>query len=851
MLPALGAFGFCHPSLAGFARHAAHYLVRPMLSDGRMVRFPWLTCYALATATSGREVRDVGPRWTKVYRDLLAHKLRTILVVLSIAVGIFAVSVMMGGRAVLIRSVDESFPQTSPPSVTYLTTPFDEHLVRSVELDHGVAAAQARHVAELAFRVNGGPWQNGTFYAFKRYEDIAVGKLDLPRGESWPQRGEMLIERGSVEFSGLKTGDLVELETSDKKHPVLRVSGTVHDLNAVVPMMTGRAVAYINWDSLADLGEPASFNQLDVVASGRPTTLAQVTALGVHLRDDVIQQENVRVVRMSAHKPGVQNLADIFKAISLLLVVVGVLTLFLSGFLVVNTIGALVTQQTRQIGVMKAVGALSGQLVGMYFVMVLSYGLMGLAVAIPLGQLATNWFVNFGSSKLNFLVSDYSLPPAILTIELAVGLLVPLAAATVPVVLGMRMPVRQALYSTGTSAAEFGEGLLDRLLGRVRALPRPVALALRNTFLRKGRLALTLITLTLAAAVFIAVASVRTSIFRTVDLVGQHRNMDIWGSLYPAQPLADVTREALSVPGVTGIEGWITRSGIRLRPDGSESPAMVVDGVPPDTRYLHAEMKAGRWLLPGDTNAVVVDTGVLKSDPDIQVGGLITIKIGNVEQMFRVVGIARGDLLNPFVYVSRDYLDTLLSAKGGVETIMVGTAQHDAESQSNIARDLTDRFSAKQMRVTDTLTQRSLQKTIADSLGIIVVFLVIMAALLATVGGIGISGTMSINVLESTREIGVMRAIGASNGAIYQIFIAEGIVVGLMSWAFGAVVSVPLSWALTTALGDAMAFPLSFSFSPGGVVAWLGFVVAISVLASLLPAYRAARVSVAEAIAYE
>jgi putative ABC transport system permease protein len=569
------------------------------------------------------------------------------------------------------------------------------------------------------------------------------------------------------------------------------------------------------------------------------------------LRDDVIEKQGVQVLRMSAFKPGVQNLADIFKAVSLLLVVVGVLTMFLSGFLVVNTIGALVTQQTRQIGVMKAVGARSRQLVGMYFVMVLSYGLLAVGLAIPLGQLGTNWFVDFASWKLNFLVNDYSQPFSIVSIELIVGLLVPLAAAAVPVIMGMRMPVRHALYSTGTGSGEFGDGLLDRLLGKVRWLSRPVALALRNTFLRKGRLALTLTTLMLAAAVFMAVASVRTSIFKTVDLVGQHRTMDIWASLYPAEPLADVTREALRVPGVTGVEGWITRSGMRLRPDGHESPSMVVEGVPPESRFLNAEISSGRWLLPTDQNAVVVDSGVVKSDPDVGVGSLITLKIGKTEQPFRVVGVARGDLLNPFVYVNRGYLDGLLNAKGSVETMMVGTDKHDATSQSTIARDLTDRFSQKQMRVTDTITLRDLQSMISDSLGIIVVFLVIMAALLAAVGGIGLSGTMSINVLESTREIGVMRAIGASNASIYQIFITEGVVVGLMSWVLGVFLSFPISYALTKALGDAMAFPLSFAFSPQGVVAWLAFVIVISVLASLLPAYRAARVSVAEAIAYE
>jgi putative ABC transport system permease protein len=255
--------------------------------------------------------------------------------------------------------------------------------------------------------------------------------------------------------------------------------------------------------------------------------------------------------------------------------------------------------------------------------------------------------------------------------------------------------------------------------------------------------------------------------------------------------------------------------------------------------------------MPSDTNSIVIEDSFLKKDPDVHVGSLITLKIRTIEQPFRVVGIVRGDLLNEFGYVTRDYLDGRLSAHGAVDTLMVGTTAHDAESQSAIARKLSDDFSARQMRVTDTTTQRNLQKTIGDSLNIIVVFLVIMAALLAAVGGIGLSGTMSINVLESTREIGVMRAVGASNSSIYQIFITEGVVVGLVSWILGVAVSVPIALLLTDSLGQAMSFPLSFAYSPLGVVAWLVFVVVISVAASLLPAYRAARVSVAEAIAYE
>jgi putative ABC transport system permease protein len=771
--------------------------------------------------------------------------------VLSIAVGIFAVAVMMGGRAVLIRSLDTGFPATKPPSVTFYTSPFDDHLVREVTRNPEVAEAQGRRSVQISFRRDGGPWTNITVYAFKDYSSISVGKLALLGGAKPPARGELLIEKGSASFFGIDTGDSIEFETSDNKHPALTVTGVTHDLNAMVPMMTGRAVGYVNWDDLPAFDEPQHFNQLDVLAAGHPTSLGQVTEVGSRLRDDVIEPQSVQVLRMIAHEPGVQNIADIFKAVSMLLVLVGAMTLVLSGFLVINTIGALVTQQTRQLGVMKAIGARSGQLIGMFFVMVLSYGVLAVLVALPLGQLGSNWFANFGATQLDFLVNDYRTPAAILAIELTVGLLVPLLAAAVPVIHGMRIPVRQALYSAGTGGGEFGERLIDRLLGKLRGLPRPVALALRNTFVRKGRLTLTLVTLTLAAGVFMAVASVRSSIDLTVQRVGEHRAMDIWADLYPAQPLAAASAEALRVPGVVDVEGWMLRAGVRLRPDRSESGLLFIYGLPPDTKYVKPEILAGRWLKSDDTNAIVVEDGFLKHDPDITVGSDLTLKIRDNDQTFRVVGIARGDLLNQFSYVNRDHLDTALSAHGTIDTLMIGTASHDAESQSAVARKLSDDFSARQMRVTDTMTQRTLQKMIGDSLNIIVVFLIIMASLLAAVGGIGLSGTMSINVLESTREIGVMRAVGASNASIYQIFITEGVVVGVVSWALGVIVSIPIALLLTDALGKAMSFPLTFAYSPLGVVAWLVFVIVISVLASLLPAYRAARVSVAEAIAYE
>ncbi len=113
-------------------------------------------------------------------------------------------------------------------------------------------------------------------------------------------------------------------------------------------------------------------------------------------------------------------------------------------------------------------------------------------------------------------------------------------------------------------------------------------------------------------------------------------------------------------------------------------------------------------------------------------------------------------------------------------------------------------------------------------------------------------GTMSINVLERTREIGMMRAVGASDGAVARIFIAEGLFIGLLSWLVGTVLALPIGRLLSDAVGVAfLEAPLTYTFSARGTLLWLAIVFVLSTLASILPAWNASRLTVREVLAYE
>jgi putative ABC transport system permease protein len=111
---------------------------------------------------------------------------------------------------------------------------------------------------------------------------------------------------------------------------------------------------------------------------------------------------------------------------------------------------------------------------------------------------------------------------------------------------------------------------------------------------------------------------------------------------------------------------------------------------------------------------------------------------------------------------------------------------------------------------------------------------------------------MSINVLERTREIGVMRAIGASNGDIQSIVIVEGMVIGLLSWLISIVLSIPITGVLTFGVGLAiMNSPMNPVYGASGIVAWLIFTLVLATIASALPARRASRLTVRDTLAYE
>jgi putative ABC transport system permease protein len=238
-------------------------------------------------------------------------------------------------------------------------------------------------------------------------------------------------------------------------------------------------------------------------------------------------------------------------------------------------------------------------------------------------------------------------------------------------------------------------------------------------------------------------------------------------------------------------------------------------------------------------------------------GDQVVLKIERRETTWHVVGIAQTTLSATFIRIGAAYVNFAdfaavdRSLQPNIR-LRVKTTQHDAASQSSVATALQDRYNSSGIRTSSIRTTSTTRAAIRYQFNVLSIFLSIVATLLAIVGALSLMGTMSMNVHERAREIGVMRAVGASDGAVLRICMVEGICVGVLSWPAGAVLALPISKVLSAVVGNKFTgAPLSYTFSVSGALFWLVLVGILAALASFLPAWNATRLSVREVLSYE
>lgn len=788
----------------------------------------------------------------KTLRDLLANKSRTILVLAAMIIGISGVGSVLNARAILSREMDRNYLRTNPASATLWVQGLNDQILERAAQIPGIKDIEAGRTLNGRVRTKDGLGMEITIFVIKDFKGLKINTFKPEKGKWPPTKGEILIERAAMNLVKAGIGANIAVKIPGYPATVLKLSGTVHAPALPPAWMENSAFGFISLETYEAMGGKDGYNEFKFVVAEEPMDQKHIR----ELTSGVVkwfQINGLPVQRVEIPKPGKHPHATQMETLLFLLEAFGLLTFILSAIIVANMISALLSQQIRQIGMMKAVGGRNSRIAAIYLCMVLILGIISLAVSLPLAALAGRAYALFTAGILNFQIFSPAIPFAITLVQIGIGLALPLIAAAYSIIRGSRITVREALQDYGVTLKKEDSGGDESLLSRLSGLSRPFLLSIRNTFRGKGRLLFTLAVLSVGGALFITALNVYASMNTGALGFLKSFKYDAAVRLSASYPRAALEAEIRKVPGVKSVEIWGGAKAARIHEDGMSGNSFSILAIPTSTQMVAPiKPEAGGWLLPDDTNAIVINHRVLTLEPGLQVGDTITLKINGQETPWTIAGIVTEIMSEPKAYVNQACFQTAVPEQGSNLNAMVMGANHDSRSLASLVQELQTQLESKGYEVVVIKLLDNTRKMVEGHLLLLAVMLIMMSVLGVIVGGLGLSTTMSINIMERTREIGVMRAIGASTRSIFRIILGEGAIIGSISWIIAAIIAIPFSNYISSTFGSIFfEAPLKPVISFSGVGIWLVLAVVFASLSSLYPAKRASQISVREALAYE
>lgn len=789
----------------------------------------------------------INAAWRKAFRDLWENKARALLVIVALVVGIVSVGTTAVAYSILPWEMDKNYLYTDPASAILWVEPVDRELVKTVAAMPSIARAEASSYIVGRFQIAPGEWRELWLYVISDFNNIQVDKFTPEQGAWPPATGEILLERTAVQVAQAKLGDNVIVKIPNQKERTLSVTGTVHTPGLPPAWVESRVYGYITPETLALFGGDATLKQLKILVAENQFDKAAITQTAYELKDWL--EENGRAVsRIDIPEPGKHPHADLMAAFIMMLGIMGLLALLMSSVLVTVMMTAMLGQQIRQIGVMKALGGDAGQIAGIYVVMVLVLGLVALVIGLPISLALGRALSNYQAVQmLNFEIFDERVDLWAYGLIVATGLLVPLLAAAFPIRKGSRITVLAALSDYGIESGKFGVSRIDVWLSNLQGGARTMLLSLRNAFRRRSRLLLTLLTLSVAGANFMTAMNVSASIDQSIAEKFDATPYDIEIAFSQAYPPDEIERAISQVDGVERVETWGGARSFVVLPDGSLGKPLRLTAPLAATKLSpKPPILKGRWLQPGDQNAMVASDALLELlGIKAEIGEEILLDIKGDRTTWQLVGISR-EFMASTAYVPIDYFTQ--TTKYDTNTIVKAT---NPALTNQVTRDLEIQLDRSGFDVYTLWKTEDTRMVMEEHMVLMTGILLMMAALFAIIGGLGLASTISLNVLDRTRELGVMRAIGATTQDVLQIIIVEGAFIGALSWVLAVILSIPYSGLMGQMFAVLLKNPINLTTSAQGWAMWFFIIVAIGTVASAFPAWSAARRPVNEVLAYE
>lgn len=609
-------------------------------------------------------------RVRKILRDVWARKGRTILVSTAIFIGVTGTIALYSMSDILIGQLKEDIKEDELSMAQIAVVPKegrqpdDLAYLRRLSAYPGVTEVQAGIEERIVFfktEEDQQKFEEGFIQAYIALNEDGTALVNVPfeaeariepyrllAGGAWPQPGEVLVERRMADKYGLSVGDQLWLRIlSPSRDPqqygitgtteAWTISGIVFD-----PYGFNAAQAlFANFDDARYLAGITGINDFWLRFTEYSVAEAQIDQVEDLLAKETAYTPAFTETQDPKESPLITN-AQLFANLMGFLALV---SLIVSGFLVVNVITSLVTEQKRQIGVMKSMGATRADNFFIYSGIAFMYGLIGVIPGVIVGIPGGNAAAHALSPQLNTVLDGFQYSTSSIVLGVVVGLLVPIVASLLPVYSGTRVQILQAMTDLGIDA-NYGTGPIARLIG---ALPIPITVrqGLSNVSLKKSRLAFTVITLSIAVGAFMGIFALFESLTSGIQTFFDSWN--IHAGVFPSEPREpdqvislihdtlgeDVVVQAAFLQQIAfeGYEPEATAGG----PPGIFAYGVDVSTDDPAFRFT---LNQGETLTPQNGDTGIILSSLLAANMDKTVGDTVVMTIPGNTKAFTVVGIA-------------------------------------------------------------------------------------------------------------------------------------------------------------------------------------------------------------------
>jgi putative ABC transport system permease protein len=774
----------------------------------------------------------------KNLRDIQRRPLRTVLTIAGVLLGVAGVvAISFTGRNLAVAQ-RQTYAGTRQPDVTGFVSNLSPTLVGLIERRDNVAVADTRAIQITRASV-GDDWVSTKLTGVSDFNSMKLSTLKLVSGR-YPGRGEVVFDITSTKLLNLKIGDLVALQANTGA-PVtyVTISGFVRAPATFDAAILNQVTAFApDHDVLRILGQ--QYDNYLMLKVNEPQRASQTAdEIG-----NILSKRGISHGAFMVRDPNSFTGSNELQTLLLLLRVFSYVGAALSSFLVANTIAAVMIEETRQIGIIKALGGTRWTTMRTYLTFAAIIGLSGSVVGWAAGLV-------FGQLLSKFLggLSGLILPPFRpsfheLLLAIAVGLGVTLTSAAIPAWFSAQRRVAQLMANAGVTS-DFRRGLVQRFTARFSRLSAVMVIGVRNLVRRPVRAWITLALVAVAVAAFLATQAVSDSVNDTVDSLYSLYGADGW--LVVNQYLDfDFNKVIEQQPQVVTAEPWGNTGG------SLGSVRTDVWGMPQDTSIYTARIISGTWLQQSNPYSVVL-TNNLASKIDAHVGDIRTLDVAGTSTLVQITGIVNdastylGATTTGKLFMRIEDLQRIAGV-GGQTNFFALKLQSSQPQQVDV--ELEQLEAHFKQYGPETLATYKDQQSSRQVIGILTLMLNAMVVIIGVVGLAGITNTLIINLTERRREFGILRAIGATAAHLIRLVMAEALGIAAAGCLVGIAIGYPLARYLVYLTGTKL-FALDFSLGLPTIAATVLVALAAAAAVSTGPGLIAARIRPITVLRYE